>query len=170
VIWALRIYIYIYLHFRQNTVLSENFFSQTRDASERFYWPGGNQFAFQMSWSPKRRDSETLATAWTLRLSTCMASKHKKHTYTHSLLLSRHIRFHKILSISVVSVSCHTPALPNTTHYIPFIYKTQNETIKYNFNNTVLLTPCLHVKLFDTKLVTLVYFSELPKFYFYLFI
>lgn len=128
-----------------------------------------------MSWSPKRRDSETLATAWTLRLSTCMASKHKKHTYTHinththTDLLSRHTRF-QILSISVVSVSDHTPALPNTTHYIPFINKTQNETIKHNFNNTVLLTPCPRVKLFDTELVTLVYFSKLPKFYFYLFI
>lgn len=124
-----------------------------------------------MSWLPKRRDSETLATAWTLRLSTCMASKHKK-THKHTLTPSfPDTRFLQILSISVVSVSDHTPALPNTTHYIPFIiYKTQNETIKYYFNNTVLLTPCPHVKLFDTKLVTLVYFSELPKFYFYLFI
>lgn len=90
------------------------------------------------------------------------------HTQT-DLLLSRHTRFHSILSISVVSVSDHTPA---TTHYIPFIYKTQNETIKYNYNNTVLLTPCPRDNFFDAKLVTLVYFSELPtpKFYFYLFI
>lgn len=99
---GLYVYIYIYLHFRRDTVLSKNFFSQTRVASERFYWPGGNRFAFQMSWSPKRRDSETLATAWTLRLSTCMASKHKKYTYTYTqthnthtdLFLSRHTRFH----------------------------------------------------------------------------
>lgn len=112
------------------------FFSQTRIASERFYWPGGNRFAFQMSWSPKRRDSETLATAWTLRLSTCMASKHKQHTHTntHSHILSCHTLISLNLSISVVSVSDHTPA---TTHYIPFKY-TKYKTKQQN-NNTMQL-------------------------------
>lgn len=103
VCYVIGLYVYIYLHIyiyistlppRHCPV--QNFFFQTRVASERFYWPGGNRFTFQMSWSQKRRDSETLATAWTLRLSTCMASKHKKHTHTtHTdLLLSWHTRFH----------------------------------------------------------------------------
>lgn len=85
VMWALRIYnTYIFTLLPRHCPV-QKFFSQTWVASERFYWPGGNRFAFQMSWSPKRRDSETLATAWTLRLSTCMASKHKQHTHIHTL-------------------------------------------------------------------------------------
>jgi len=146
------IYIYIYTHFRRDTVLSKNSFLKLELHPNvftdpvvidlLFRWVGRRKGEIQRHW--RQLGPCVCRLVWHLNTNT--------HTYTHSdLLLSRHTRFHSILSISIVSVSDPTPA---TTHYIPFINKTQNETTKYNFNNTVLLTPCPRVKFFDTKLVT----------------
>jgi len=108
-----------------------------------------------MSWSPKRRDSETLATVWTLRLSTCMASKQNTiyiHTHTQTLFILLFLTHNNII-VSVVYVSDHTP---NTLH-IPFIqyifiYIKQNKQNNNN-NNTaqLLLTPSIRNTFFVTQ-------------------
>lgn len=104
-----------------------------------------------MSWSPKRRDSETLATAWTLRLSTCMASK--IHYYTHTHIIQVPDKTFSLNSISVVSVSDFTSTSTQTHTTFPLYTKTN-----YSTTNTV--------HLINTKFVTL---DSLNTFYYYLF-
>ena len=133
VIWALHIYIYIYLHFRRDTVLSKisflkpeshpNVFTDPMVTNLLFRWVGRRKGEIQRHW--RQLGPCVCRLVWHL-------NTNNTHTHIHSdLLLPDTHDFTKFLSISVVFVSDHTPA---TTHYIPFIYKTQNETIKYNYN------------------------------------